>query len=184
MHNYQYSFLLVILIALPDFIRPSYSARIICHIRKNPADSSVFVNHLDVTIKRRGYTIWTGRSDDIGDFSCDKIESNKDPFDIFCTAVGVGTLLIGSLQVTDSSCLDTVLLIPAEKRCDHAGRILCPKCHKGDKVYPIEYGMLSSTEVEDSRRAGGSGIVNGKFMPGTCEPMAAKYYCDRDKVQF
>ena len=52
------------------------------NIRKNPADCSVYVNHLDVTIKRRGHTVWTGRLDDMGDFSCDKIESNKDPLDI------------------------------------------------------------------------------------------------------
>jgi len=183
MHNYQYSILFAILIALPAFIRPSYPTRIICHIRKNPADLSVYVNYLDVTIKRRGHAVWTGRSDDMGDFYCDKIENYKGPFDIFCTGVGVGTLLIGSLPLNGRSCLDTLLLIPAEKRFDHTGRILCPKCHKGDKVYPIEYGE-SLTDVEDSKRAGESVIVNGKFQAGTCVAMAAKYYCDRDNVQF
>lgn len=75
--------------------------------------------------------------------------------------------------------------LPCEPKKDSLGKIICPKCHKADKVYPIEYGApVYVRNANKHDNPSNKKISLGKYEAGTCTVSAARYYCDRDNIKF
>ena len=49
-------------------------------------------------------------------------------------------MLIGSVKTFDSDTPGMTFYIPALRKKNLLGQMLCPKCSKADKVYKIRYG--------------------------------------------
>jgi hypothetical protein len=157
------------------------------HIRKNPKDTSAYIDHLYVTVKADNKILANTMADDKGNFVVKFTPNNEKTFDFFVNGVAIDTLFVGSVKTFSSDKPDLTLYIPALTKRNFFGQTICPKCNKADKVYKIRYGdglPLSSVQISENGDTTISPIVNGRYNAGTCIVGVATYYCDRDRVQF
>lgn len=157
------------------------------HIRKNPKDTSAYIEHLFVTVKGDNKILANTMVDDKGNFSVTFTPTNEKSFGFFVNGVAIDTLLIGSVKSFSSDTPDLTFYIPALTKKNFFGQTICPKCDKADKVYKIRYGdglPLSSVQISDNGDTTYSPIGNGRYNVGTCIVGVATYYCDRDRVRF
>lgn len=68
------------------------------HIRKNPKDTSAYIEHLYVTVKGDNRILAKTMTNDKGDFSVTLTPANEKSFDFFVNGVAIDTLLIGSVK--------------------------------------------------------------------------------------
>lgn len=180
--------LILAAIAFAGFRPASKPVHIKGHLKKNnsqPGDLT-HINDLSVFVKGDGRILAKAISDEKGDFSLTFTPGNEKSFDFFCTGPGIDSLLIGSVQTFESDTPDMVFMIPATPEKNAAGKPICLKCRKADKVYQIVYGdgIADRFDYDDSPVHTNPRIVDGKYQAGTCIVDNASYYCDRDKVKF
>jgi hypothetical protein len=105
-------------------------------------------------------------------------------------SVGEYYIKIHSIEYTDTIFSkinfsgDTILTFDVHKFCRYDSSInnkTCPICHKKDKVIPIIYGLLISTNGEDPMKDEGIKFKAGGCEKTNCDP---NWYCKRDKLEF
>lgn len=140
------------------------------HLKKNPADTSADINAVTIFVKGDDKKLAEAITNDKGDFEIGFTAGEEKSFDFYCTSAVIDTLLIASFKHFESDTPEITFLIPGERKKNLFGKIICPKCKKADKVYTIVY---NGTEKAASEK---------EEQPATGKP--AKYYCERDKVEF
>ena len=155
------------------------------HIRKNPKDTSAYIGHLLVFVKGDKKVLAKAFTDDKGNFKMTFTPMKEKSFDFYCTGIGIDTLLVESVTTFDSDEIEMTFYIPAKIKTNALGKVICPKCKRTDKVYPIEYGDAPVTVVHVSKSGDTtySPIYKGAYR-ASCIVEPAKYYCDRDKIKF
>jgi hypothetical protein len=112
--------------------------------------------------------------------------TNQKSFDFFIASIGIDTSLLKSFEAFQSNVMTCDFKFPPSYR-KHLGQIICPKCRRTDKVYPIIYGW---GQISERKIVNGdtiySNIVDKKYYAGTCvsSNLSPKYFCNRDKVKF
>jgi len=155
------------------------------HLKRNPKDASAYVEGITVIVKGDSKILAHTFTDRQGNFEITFVPDKEKSFDFFVFGVAVDTMLIGSVKSFDSNTPELTFYIPALRKKNFLGQMLCPKCNRADKVLKIEYGMLPiRMEISDYGDTTYSNIENGRFNAGTCVAGIAKYFCDRDKVKF
>ena len=158
---------------------------IIGHIKKNPKDTSVCVGLLTKFVRGDKKVLAKALTDDNGNFKMTITPAKEKSFDFFCTGVGLDTLFISSIITFSSEVPDMIFYVPVDIKRNALGKVICPKCNRTDKVYPIEYGephyvyLLSRTGDTTY-----SPFYKGTYLAGTDVVTSGKYYCDRDKIEF
>jgi hypothetical protein len=163
----------------------TYPVEITGHIKKNPKDTSAYIEHLTVFVKGDKKILAKTLTDNRGNFRLSFTPMKEKSFDFFCTGIGIDTLLIKSVTTFDSDEVEMTFYVPGEVKTNAFGKIICPKCKRTDKVYPIEYGFPTYVSyVDKNGDTTFSSIYKGKYQAGNCSVTPAKYYCDRDKIKF
>lgn len=179
----KYSPLLRSIISTPVFILTviftsfqtvSHPVNIRGHLKKNPADTSAEINAVTVFVKGDDKKLAEAITDDKGDFEISFAAGEEKTFDFFCTSAAIDTLLIASFKHFESDTPEITFLIPGERKKNLFGKIICPKCKKADKVYTIVYNGSGNDK--------GKAAEEKEERPSPGKP--AKYYCERDKVEF
>ena len=158
------------------------------HLKKNPKDSSGFVEWVTVFVKSDNKILAKVLTDNKGDFKLTFTPENQKSFDFYCTGVGLDTLLISSVKTFESDTPEMTFYIPGLRKKNSLGKTICPKCNKADKVYKIVYSDGIPDHFDDDTKVrkpnANPNIIDGEYYAGTCIVGVAKYFCDRDKVEF
>jgi len=145
---------------------------------------------LSLFLKFNGRVIAEDITDSTGhyDFSFNEqiLSNEKGSFEVYMTGIGMDTSLLKAnlIPVSEETTLD--LIIPVKPRRKF-GKVVCPKCGKSGRVYPISYGLkqlvVRENHPEDTLN---SKIVRGKYYDGGCVSglLSPHWYCDKDKVKF
>ena len=111
---------------------------------------------------------------------------SKKTYDFFVYGIGIDETYIKSFNSFKESEIKLDIKFPNTYKIK-SGNIICPKCNKANKVYPIIYGtpksLITITTKGDTIR---SNIVDRKYYAGTCVSslLSPNYYCDRDRIKF
>jgi hypothetical protein len=180
---------LTILVAalLLGFNRLTNPVHITGHLKRNPKDTSAYGQGFTVIIKGSNKVLAHTFADRQGNFKVTITPAQEKSFDFFICSVAVDTMLISSFKAFDSDTPEMTFYIPALRKKNFLGQMLCPKCNKANKVYKIEYGdgiPMGTQIISETGDTTYSTIVNGHYYAGTCVVNMATYYCDRDKVKF
>jgi hypothetical protein len=156
------------------------------HLRLNPKDTSAYIERIAVFVKGDNKVLAKTFTDGKGDFEITFTPDKEKSFDFFCHGVGVDTILVGSVRTFQSETPELTFYLPALRKKNALGQVICPKCKKADKVYKIIYGdgIPDHFDDEPSNRDPNSSIIDGQYYKGTCIVGVAKFFCDRDKVEF
>lgn len=151
-------------------------------------DSSGFVEWVTVFVKSDNKILAKVLTDNKGDFKLTFTPENQKSFDFYCTGVGLDTILISSVKTFESDTPEMTFYIPGLRKKNSLGKTICPKCNKADKVYKIVYSDGIPDHFDDDTKARkpntNPNIIDGEYYAGTCIVGVAKYFCDRDKVEF
>lgn len=156
------------------------------HLRLNPKDTSAYVERISIFVKGDNKVLAKTFTDDKGNFELTFTPDKEKSFDFFCYGVGVDTLLVGSATKFESDTPELTFYLPALRKKNALGQVTCPKCKKADKVYKIIYGdgIPDHFDDEATSRDPNSSIIDGQYYKGTCIVGVAKFFCDRDKIEF
>lgn len=157
------------------------------HLKRNPKDTSAYVEGIAVIVKGDNKILTHTVADKNGNFEVTFTPNKEKYFDFFVFGLAVDTMLIGSVKTFVSDTPELTFYIPALRKKNVLGQMLCPKCNKADKVYKIRYGdrlPMATQIVSETGDTTYSPIVNGNYNAGTCIVGVAAFYCDRDKVRF
>lgn len=163
-----------ILPVITSFKLASHPVNIKGHLKKNPADTSADINAVTVFVKADDKKLAEAVTNDKGDFEMSFTAGDEKSFDFYCSAAGIDTLLIASFKHFESDTPEITFFIPGERKKNLLGKIICPKCKKADKVYTIVYEGSGSDKWKAADEK--------EERPSPGKP--AKYYCERDKVEF
>ena len=111
------------------------------HLKRNPVDTSFYVEYLFIMLKGDNNLLAKTISNEKGDFSVSLTPNGERSFDLYCTQIGIDTLLIGSFRLFESDTLDMSFYVPKKIDKNAFGKVLCPKCNRADKVYPITHNI-------------------------------------------
>jgi hypothetical protein len=157
------------------------------HLKKNPTDTSAYVESITIIVKGDNKILAKEVTDRQGNFKLTFTPDKEKSFDFYCYGLAVDTLLVASIRTFESDTPDLTFYIPGIIKKNYLGQTLCIKCKKADKVYKIRYGdalPIISRQVSENGDTTFSRIVNGHYNSGSCIGGIAKYYCDREKVEF
>ncbi|MCC6289302.1 MAG: hypothetical protein IT249_15590 [Chitinophagaceae bacterium] len=158
------------------------------HLKKNPADTFAYTNGIIVFVKGGNKVLAKAVTDNKGDFIITFTPKKEKSFDFYCTGLGIDTILISSVTVFESDTPEMTFYIPGIRKKTTLGKTICPKCKRADKVYKIVYSDGIPDHFDDDKTANKQNsnpkIIDGEYYAGTCIVGIAKYYCDRDKVEF
>jgi hypothetical protein len=157
------------------------------HLKKNPKDTAAYIDGIAVIVKGDNKVLAKTVTDAQGKFSLVFTPGQEKSFDFFVYGIAIDTLLVSSITTFESDTPDITFFLPALRRKNTLGQMLCPKCAKTDKVYKIRYGDGLPTATMRISKSGDttySPIVRGRYNAGTCIVGIAAYYCHRDKVKF
>ncbi|QDK81234.1 hypothetical protein EXU85_22535 [Spirosoma sp. KCTC 42546] len=164
---------------------PSNPITVKGHVINNYKDSRVYVAGLSMFVKVSGRIVSQSTTDSNGDFSLRFTPTDKSS-DFYCAGVGTDTLLLDSIERIEKDNVELTFHIPNAVKKDAFGKVYCPKCKRTNKVYPICYcdPPITVRRISSTGDTTYSRIYKGEYQAGTDVVGAAKYYCDRDKVQF
>jgi hypothetical protein len=157
------------------------------HLKRNSKHSSAYVEGIAVIVKGDNKVLAHAFADTQGNFEVTFTPEKENSFDFFVFGVAVDTMLIASVKSFDNDTPEITFYIPALRKKNFFGQILCPKCSKADKVYKIRYGdglPLATRQISGNGDTTYSRIANGNYNAGSCIVGVATYYCDRDSVRF
>jgi len=156
------------------------------HLRLNPKDTSAYVERISIFVKANNQVLAKTFTDGKGNFELTFTPDKEKSFDFFCNGVGVDTLLVGSVRKFESDTPELTFYIPALRKKNTLGQVICPKCKKADTVYKIIYGdgIPDHFDDEQTSRDPNSSIIDGQYHKGICIVGVAKFFCDRDKIEF
>jgi len=155
------------------------------HIKKNPKNTSVHIEHLFVFVKGDNKVLAKTFTDEKGNFKMTFTPEKEKSFDFYCNSIGIDTLLLGSVTTFESDTPEMTFYIPGQPRRNSLGKVICLKCKRTDKVYKIEYSdaPVVTRHISKSGDTTYSPIYKGTYQE-SCIVGPAKYFCDRDKVKF
>ena len=178
---------ILLLVVIVSFKVSTNTIKITGHLKRNPKDTSAYVEGIAVILKG-GNKILTKTITDIqGNFELTFTPEKEKSFDFYCYGLAVDTLLVASVRTFESDTPDLTFYIPGIVKKNFLGQTICRKCKKADKTYKIRYGdalPVISRQISENGDTTFSRIVNGHYNAGSCIGGDAKYYCDRDKVEF
>lgn len=158
------------------------------HLKKNPKDSSAFVERVSIFVKGDIKVLAQTISDNKGNFTLTFTPKQEKSFDFYCRGLGIDTILIASFKSFESDTPDILFYIPGIRKKNPLGKTICPKCNKADKVYKIIYSDGIPDHFDDDTKVHkqneNPNIIDGEYYAGTCIVGVAKYFCNRDKVEF
>jgi hypothetical protein len=82
------------------------------HVRKNPKDTSAYVEQLLIFVKGNNKILAKTFTDNKGDFKMTFIPKKEKSFDFYCTGIGIDTLLIVSVATFESDTPEMTFYIP------------------------------------------------------------------------
>jgi hypothetical protein len=175
-------FIEIFLFGFRPFINP---ISIKGHIRPNSIDSSLYIGYLSVFVKGDSKILARATTNEKGKFNLSFTPGKEKSFDFYCAGIGVDTIILASFTKFESDNPEMTFFIPSIVKRNALGRAICPKCHKADKVYKIEYSDSPVTTVHINKSGDTiySQIYRGVYQE-SCVVKAAKFYCDRDRVKF
>lgn len=155
------------------------------HLKKNPKDSSAFVDRVLVFVKGDNKILAKVLTDEKGDFELTFTPKKEKSFDFFCTGLGIDTLLIASVTTFESDTPEMTFYIPGQVKRNAFGKVLCPICKRTDMVYKIQYGdaPIMTRHISKTGDTTYSPIYKGTYQE-SCIVGLAKFFCDRDKAKF
>ena len=103
----------------------------------NQSKSSWEVKHLRVFVKGDNKILASTFANEHGNFELTFTPKNEKSFDFYCETYNSITLLISSVKKFESDTPDMFFTIPMELKLNEKGDVVCPKCHKVDKVFKI-----------------------------------------------
>lgn len=158
------------------------------HLKNSLQNQSIEIafDWLQVMVKADGKIMDTACPDANGQFDLSFVVGEEKSFDFFCYGLGVDTILVASLKEFESDVLEMTFNVPAKRKTNMLGQVLCPKCNRTDRVFEIAYGdgLSAKMEVSKSGDTTYTHLMNGKYISGGCEGGIARHYCNRDKVKF
>lgn len=123
---------------------------------------------LYIFVKADNEIITGGYVDTVGHDDISFIPGDQSSFDFFVTSLGIDTTFLKSYTHFESDRMIWDIKLPNEPK-KKLGGVVCPKCTKTDKVYPIIYG---DNQVVQQKVVNGdttyTNIVDKKFYAGTC----------------
>jgi len=147
------------------------------HLKKNPSAASAHTNGVTVFVKADDKKLAETVTDSKGNFTLSITPGNEKSFDFFCTAADIDTLLIASFTRFESDTPEVTLYVPGIHKKNLLGKVICPKCKKADQVYDIVY--------TGKKGLGSEGVAASKQpSEAATSNKLAKFYCERDKVEF
>lgn len=155
------------------------------HVKKNPNDTSAYIEHLLVFVKGNNKILAKAFTDSRGNFEMTFTPGKEKSFDFYCHGLGIDTFLLESISTFESDTPEMTFYIPGNPKRNSLGKVICHKCKRADKVYKIKYGdsPVVTRHINKSGDTTYSPIYKGTFYE-SCIAGPAKYYCDRDKVKF
>ena len=156
------------------------------HLKRNPKDTTAYGEGIGIIVKGDNKVLAHTFADRQGNFEVTITPNKEKSFDFFVFGVAVDTMLISAVRTFESDRPELTFYIPALRKKNFLGQMLCPKCNKADKVYKIEYGD-GAVFVQHISKTGDttySPIYKGTYQTGTCLVGVEKYFCDIYKIQF
>ena len=125
-------------------------------------------------------------TDSNGHYKMSFIPASQKSFEFFVTSIGIDTSFLKSFTTFESDVMTYDFGFPKsyDKKLE---QVICTKCNKKDKVYPIIYGWEQKrTIIILNGDTTYNNIVDKKYYAGTCmnSLLSPHYYCDRDKIKF
>lgn len=119
-------------------------------------------------------------TDDNGNYKIGKIPIGI--YNLKVSYIGYGDTTLIEIKIMADTILTINLELPPPCKYDgHRKNKTCPKCNKSDKVIPIVYGLLISTNEEDPLKDEGKTFKSGGCNISYCDP---HWFCKRDKIEF
>jgi len=155
------------------------------HLKKNPKDTSAYIENIVVFVKGDNKLLAKTLTDRKGNFTITFTPKDEKSFDFYCTGLAVDTLLLSSVTSFESDTPEMTFYIPGLHKKTSLGKIICPKCKRTDKVYKIQYSSMPvmTRLISKSGDTTYSPVYKDTYQE-SCIVGLAKYYCDRDKVKF
>jgi hypothetical protein len=120
-----------------------------------------------------------------GSFHFNSSFENIKVLDLYYVGLGTDPILIKSIRKPKNDHLVFDFQLPIEPSRNILMQVLCPKCHKTNKVYKIRHSdaPVVTRIVDQKGNIAYSPIYKGYFMAG-CIGGAERFYCSRDKIMF
>jgi hypothetical protein len=109
-------------------------------LQKNPEVKGVYVDRIEVIVKTGGKVICTSQTNPRGNFQIKIPVFSPHSLDLYCNAVGLGDVFVGILDKKEDLRKHHVFYFPCLLERNSIGKVACPKCHRSDQVYLVEYG--------------------------------------------
>jgi hypothetical protein len=152
----------------------------------NPQHYSV--ENIFVILRSNNIAFDTVRTNDNGQFSATIPESKQNNIDVLYSGIGFGTVYLQHIRRLDDDTTNLQIDLAARYKKNIFGIVICPKCRRPDQVYKIHYGdaPVYTVRTDDNGNKTYSPFHNGVYQAGTCVSTAqsARWYCDRDQIEF
>ena len=146
------------------------------------------VENIFVILRSDNKPFDTVRTNDKGEFSANIPSDKRNKIDILYSGIGFGTIYLRHIKQLSADTTNLQIDIANDYKRNIFGTAVCPKCNKTNQVYKIHYGdaPVYTFRVNDNGDTSYSPIHNGVYEAGTCVSSAqsARWYCDRDKIEF
>jgi len=86
------------------------------HLKKNPKDTSAFIQNVVVLVKGDNKILSKTLTDNKGDFTITFTPKNEKSFDFYCTGLGIDTLLLSSVTTFESDTPEMSFYIPVQHK--------------------------------------------------------------------
>ena len=100
------------------------------HLKRNPTDTSAYVEGIAVIVKGDNRILAKTFTDRQGNFELTFTPEKEKSFDFYCYGLAIDTLLIASVRTFESDTPDFTFYIPGIVKKNFLGQTLCPKCKK------------------------------------------------------
>jgi hypothetical protein len=183
MRLFYCSLTVLIMTVIISFKIVTNPVKITGHLKLNPKDTSAYFSGISIILKGDDKILTQTFTDKKGDFELTFTPKDEKSFNFFCYGVAVDTLLIESVKTFESDTPEMNFYIPALRKKNSRGKIVCPICNNSDKVLIIDYGMFASKYSKKSKKFI-TEVSKGHINAGSCVTGIAKFFCERDRVKF
>ena len=158
---------------------------IIGHLKPKNAELKNDIIGLKIFVNADGKILAESYTDQNGNFELTFTPENEKSFDFYCSGIGIGTILLKSVENFESENVEMDLDYTAKYKKNVFGKVICLKCKKTDKVYKILYAdpPIVTRKINKLGDTIYSKIYKNKYRED-CIVEPAKYFCERDDVKF
>ena len=159
------------------------------HLRNSTKDKDILKAKIIIFVKADNKILSQDTLNEKGEFVLEFLpEKIEKHFDFYCYGLGVDTILISSVTIFESDNPQMTFYLPEKHKKNKKGKIICPICKQSNRIYKINYGdeILDPLNKDKKLKFKNASpkIINGQYYARTCIVGFAKYYCEREKVEF